>query len=685
MLMRLENRPRTGLLLAGAIGFAALAQFYFFYRRAYAWDGVIFCGLALLCFSRLLRQADARETRQAKTTRTPLVQRWRALLVGSALLLNLIAARAANTQPPPANHTPSVFLWLASLVLFCAAFISLEPTSRPRIKNLSLPRPANREQALELALVLGLLLTGLLLRGWDLEHIPANLSGDEGTQGTWAVDVLEGRVRNPFATGWFTVPTMSFFAQAASLRLFGDSVAGLRTLSALVGAATLLFTYLLARQELGPRIALFALAALTFNHYHLHFSRLASNQIADPLFMALTLWLLTRGLKEENGDRRSEIKTDTQCPKGTTRNTQHAARNTQPWFLAAGLTMGLSWYGYFGSRLIALVVAVYLGLQAIAERGFVRRHGRALALMVLAAWMVASPLLLYYKNYPQNVSARFNQVSFFRWFEAELARPQHDTPFNLVVRQIWRSVSAFNHTLDPTFWYLAQIPLLDFVSGVLFVLGLIIALGQWRRAAIRLTLLWFGLALTFGWILTENPPSSMRMTIIAPAVALLVALGLDRLLSLARWAVGGSRAQWTQVGLVLMVVVAALNVHYYFGVYTPTRVYGNRNAESSTVLARYLSGRDDQPFVYFYGPPVLYYDFGTLRFMARDVPGTDVLPDSQEPDYATQAHETTLFVVLKERLGELAALQARQRGGRLREFYSEADGRLMFVVYEVRQ
>jgi hypothetical protein len=347
--------------------------------------------------------------------------------------------------------------------------------------------------------------------------------------------------------------------------------------------------------------------------------------------------------------------------------------------------MGLSWYGYFGSRVIALVVVVYLGIQAIAERGFVRRHGRALVLMALTAWMAASPLLLYYKNYPQNLSARFNQVSFFRWFEAELARPQHAPPFNLVVRQIWRSISAFNHTLDPTFWYLAQIPLLDFVSGILFVLGLIIALSQWRRAAIRLALIWFGLALTFGWILTENPPSSMRMTIIAPAVAILVALGLDRLLSLARWAVGGHRAQWTRVGLALTVVVAVLNVHYYFGVYTPTRVYGNRNAESSTVLARYLSGRDDQPFVYFYGPPVLYYDFGTLRFMARGVPGADVPPQEQEPDYATQSHETTLFVVLKERLNELETIQARHRGGRLREFYSEADGRLMFVVYEVRQ
>jgi 4-amino-4-deoxy-L-arabinose transferase-like glycosyltransferase len=523
-------------------------------------------------------------------------------------------------------------------------------------------------------LVFSLLFVGLLLRLWDLEHIPANLSGDEGTQGMWAVDVLEGRVRNPFATGWFTVPTMSFFAQAASLRLFGDSVAGLRTLSALIGTATLLLTYLLARRGFGRRVALFALAALTFNHYHVHFSRLASNQIADPFFMALTLWLLTRGERREARSERREA-------RGEKREAPLATR----YLTLAGLVMGLSWYGYFGSRVIMLVVAAYLGMRVLAERDFLRRHARGLTLLALAFLMVASPLLLYYKNYPDNLSARFNQVSFFSWLERELTFPEHDSTLKLVWRQVWRSISAFNHTLDPTFWYRAQIPLLDFVSGIFFILGLVVAISRWHKPAARLALAWFVLALTFGWVLTENPPSSMRMIIIAPAVALLVALGLDRLLTLAQWAVGGRRAQWTRLGLMVMFVVAVLNVHYYFVEYTPTRVYGNLTAETSTVLARYLAERDDRPFVYFYGPPYIYYDFGAIRFIARDVSGVSVPPKDQEPDYPTDVHGPTLFVVLQERLDELGTIRDRHRNGRWREFYSEVDGRLMFVVYEVLQ
>jgi hypothetical protein len=163
---------------------------------------------------------------------------------------------------------------------------------------------------------------------------------------------------------------------------------------------------------------------------------------------------------------------------------------------------------------------------------------------------------------------------------------------------------------------------------------------------------------------------------------------------------GGQREQWNWVGITVLTLAALLNVYYYFLVYTPTRVYGNPMAETSTVLARYLrdtsttlprsqTGHADtettQPFVYFYGPPFLYYDFGAIRFIARYVPGVNVLPPDEDPDFRTPVSGPTLFVLLTERLDELPEIQDRHRNGQLVEFHSEADGRLMFVVYEVLQ
>jgi 4-amino-4-deoxy-L-arabinose transferase-like glycosyltransferase len=692
-----RTRLKAGLLLASAMGFALLGQFYFFERRAYYWDGIIFTGIALICFVWLIALAT-RPTGIPSDTHTI---NWRArtsralddrrtIGVLSALFLNLIAARSADTRSLSGHYTLSATLWLASLVIFFATFVSVPRLLRRSPVQVRRAFDAirhDRRYTTELALVLGLILIGLLLRMWDLEHIPANLSGDEGTQGMWALDAAEGRLRNPFSTGWFSVPTMSFFVQSVSLRVFGDTVAGLRSISALIGTATLLFTYLFARRNLGRRVALFALAVLTFNHYHIHFSRLGSNQVADPFFMVLTLWLLSEGLRRTRSQTHS-------CS-----DTLGHGRNTQAWFLAAGLTVGLSWYGYFGSRVIVLVIIAYVFIQAVLEKGFLRRTSRPLIIMTIMAFLAASPLLLHYLNSPANLTARFSQVNFFRWLDNELARPGHDSVFNLVVRQIWRSISAFNYTLDPTFWYRAEIPLLDFISGLLFLLGLVTAAIQWRRSVMRWILLWFGFAVTIGWILTENPPSSMRMVIIAPAVALLAAIGLDRLLVLAQWTLGGGRQSWNWVGLTLLAFAAFLNVQYYFFIYTPTRVYGNPSAETATVLARHLRARaaasatlspsDTQkpensgPFVYLYGPPYLYYDFGTIQFIARDVPGVNVSPREEDPGFLSRVSGTALFVVLSERLDELAAILAQYPDGQLREFYSGTDGRLMFVSYEV--
>jgi hypothetical protein len=39
--------------------------------------------------------------------------------------------------------------------------------------------------------------------------------------------------------------------------------------------------------------------------------------------------------------------------------------------------------------------------------------------------------------------------------------------------------------------------------------------------------------------------------------------------------------------------------------------------------------------------------------------------------------------VLRERIAELATIQKQHPNGELYEFYSEADGRLMFAAYEV--
>ena len=649
----------TGLLLLGGLALALLGQVYFFHRRDYFWDGVAFHLLGLLLLLLAWRRLGLRSGRP----RPPATgfSRWVAahpLRVAAllwSLVLNVWAARAANATPPPSDFRPVVLLWLLSVGLFIAAVI--------RVPEGGLRRPrAGLRSSPAWGLVLALVLVGFFLRAWDLEHIPANLGGDEGTQGMAAVDVLEGRLRNPFATGWFSVPTMSFFAQALSLRLFGRSVAGLRMLSALIGTATLLLTYLLVRQLFGRRIALVTLALLTFNHYHLHFSRLGSNQIADPFFATLAFWPLAEAL----GRRRR--------------------RDDALWpFLLAGLAMGAGWYGYFGARIIPIIGAAWVGLQALTDSEF-GWHRRGLIVLLAAAFLVASPLLLYYVHHPDTLTARYNQVGIFPsgWLAREVEKTGQSAAA-LLWQQFRKAITAFNYTTDPTFWYRARIPLLDLLSGLFFPLGLLWAMVHWRERRYQLLLLWFWLALLAGWVLTENPPSSMRMLGITPVVATFAALGLVGVAALGRRLLGGSRRAWRRGLVLVLIVVAFLNGRYYFFDYTPSRVYGNPTAEVATELGRYLAAQEGRPVFYFYGPPFMYADFGSLRFLAPHARGVDVPPANSGQTVPPDAPPPDLVVLLAERAGELNAAQARYPGGPPRAFRSTADGRLLFLVYRVER
>jgi hypothetical protein len=142
-----------------------------------------------------------------------------------------------------------------------------------------------------------------------------------------------------------------------------------------------------------------------------------------------------------------------------------------------------------------------------------------------------------------------------------------------------------------------------------------------------------------------------------------------------------------------LTVIAVLNLHYYFAVYTPTRVYGNPTAEVATELGRYLAQQDDDADnkhpcvgcsirVYFYGAPFMYWDFGTLRFMARGVEGVDV-PSPGEGELVPDLTRGALFVFLSERLSELEDIRARYPDGVETPVYSSASGRLLYLLYEV--
>jgi hypothetical protein len=570
-------------------------------------------------------------------------------------LLSLLAGVLALKRAPSAEFRDLLAVWIAGVVSFVLGFGT--PPALSLKKALSGGLRWASERRWRLMGLAALLAAALVVRTFDLEHIPANLGGDEGTWGMEALAMTGERWANPFSTRWFAFPSMSFLAWGLSMRLLGETVAGLRTLSALIGTATVLTTFLMAHELWGRRVAWLTAALLSFGHFHLHFSRLAVNNIADGLFITLSLWLIILGLRSGKAIR----------------------------FALAGVVIGAGWYGYFGARLIGVVVLLFLAWRALSERGFLARYRGLLIVLVGGVLVTVAPLLLYYVAHPGALAARSRQVSIFA--SGWLVREQQITGrsgTSLLLEQLLKSISAFNYTLDPTFWYRPEIPLLDPIGGGLLILGLLWTGAHWRRPVNGLLLLWFWLAVLLGWVVTENPPSSMRLVIVAPALALLGGLGLNWLIGVGQRTLLKGHRLWGGVAAVVVCAAAFLNARHYFVDYTPTRVYGNPTAEVATELGRFLAPCDQDYEVHFYGPPFIYWDFGTLRFLARGCTGVDVPPIGEGEPAAPDLSRGVRFVFLPERLGELEGVRSQYPAGVETSVNSVADGRLLYVLYEVQ-
>ena len=152
---------------------------------------------------------------------------------------------------------------------------------------------------LEAGLLLAVVGLAIWLRLPDLATVPPNVHGDEADVGLLARDILAGRMQVLFATAPAAEATAVTFAlHAATMRVFGDNLFGLRMASAIEGVVSIVLLYLFARRVWGPRPALLAASFMAVAAWHIHFSRTGFHYMQAPVAMLLALYFLVRGLQD---------------------------------------------------------------------------------------------------------------------------------------------------------------------------------------------------------------------------------------------------------------------------------------------------------------------------------------------------------------------------------------------------
>ena len=570
------------------------------------------------------------------------------LLIGLSVGLTLFTLLSIPKKEPLDRYTLEFIAWAVSIFLLLVAFYWLDRARSSQTSSLT------RQDWTIFAL---LMLAAFVLRFWRIASIPFSMSGDEASQAMESLRVMQGLIRNPFTTGWGSVPTMNFFFNSLFLAVIPDKFTGLRLPYALIGSLTVGGVYLLVRQITGRRLAaLTALLTLTY-HYHIHYSRVGSNQILDPCFMVFALYFLYRAMPE----------------------------NRSFFWGLSGILTGLAMYAYTGARLTLLVISgIFIFMTARTLGKFIKQHWQGLLIFYLGFFITAALMLQFAVLHPDDFNARINQTGIIQsgWLAQE-AKLYQVKPVSILWEQFYRSFFAFTYYQDRTVWYKPDVPMLDPVSSVLFIFGLLYAtIALFKNQKFLPFALWWWAGTLLGSMLTESPPSSQRLvTLIVPSL-FFTAFAFDRLIQMLRRAVPQLRGSLLYDIFVL--IFAFNSLYFYFIEYTPRRAFGGPPAETATLLAPYINNAQGDYPVYLLPDPGTNTAFPSWDYLFEE-PYTVL----KEPLFfpfqveGVQPGQSALFIAFPSRFAEINALREQLPGGQLTRISSQSVWESELLLYRI--
>jgi 4-amino-4-deoxy-L-arabinose transferase-like glycosyltransferase len=378
---------------------------------------------------------------------------------------------------------------------------------------------------------LAIFIIAAALRLIALDATPPGLQHDEVFHGHDAVTVLLGNRPLYFTSNAGNEP-LFIYLMSITIGLFGHNEWGIRLAAAICGLLTLLFTYLWIRRAFNRRTALIASALLAVNFWPLFLSRVGLRAASVPMLAALTALLMA--------DFRFLISDD------ASRTTRHALRPA----LLAGIALGLSLYTYPAARTLPVIVAVFCAIYSLLAR----RLNKVLLLVLIVAAIVFAPVGHTMATLPE-ADTRLQQLG--GPVQAALSGN-----FEPVLRYTRDTLGLFTFGGDPIARYnVPGRPVFDPITGLLFYLGLVLAIRQWREPHHLFALIWLPIGLLPS-MLSDSAPSFLRASASLPVTFLFPALAVDWIIA-SRTGAKTRRFLWGLVA-VGFVAATALTVRDYF-------------------------------------------------------------------------------------------------------------------------
>ena len=474
-------------------------------------------------------------------------------------------------------------LWLAAILLICMAFWE-RSDSQINWKGFF----KHRNWWLEVTpwCIMLLLAVGIVLffRLAYLNTVPPEMISDQAERVLGVFEVVKGNLLVFFTRNTVNEP-VQFYWSALITRIFGLQVSflSIKLASALAGLITLIYMYFLGKEVGNKWVGLMAMLFCGMAYWPNLQSRAALGGIYFPLFLAAMLYHLLKGLRQSNRNQ----------------------------FVLAGLASGL---GLLAVReflivpvLPLLAVILYITHKPsnsksahlhCYERSAVhvsQDHRQqawwGLVMMLLVGLVLFLPVLRVFIADPQLYLYRI----FSRLSDWERELPGNS--FGIFLGNLWAALTMFFWS-NASSWVdaIPKRPALDFISGALFLIGLVVLILRYIRErhwldlfillSIPILLLPSVLSLAFP---EENPSLSRASGAIVP-VFLVIGLAIFTLTSTLMKALPGRLGKGVATALTLLLLLLSGQQNYtlvFKSYYQTYQVSAWNNSEMAGVIRQF--------------------------------------------------------------------------------------------------
>ncbi len=356
-------------------------------------------------------------------------------------------------------------------------------------------------------LIFAIVLAALFLRLHNIDRTPAGIYPDEAVNGTDALLANETGDYKVFYTNNYGREGLFINLIAFSIKIFGNTILGLKFWSILFGTLTVLGVYLLAKELFrSQRSGLIAAFMLAFSFWAINFSRISFRAIMVPFLLTFSFYFLFRGIRMKHYIN----------------------------FILAGFIFGIGFHTYIAFRIAPLILIIFLISFIISRKHFLRDYWKAIVIFSFTAFIAISPMLYDFAKHPEHFESRSSAISVF---SPEI---NHGNLLGTLAKSVGLSLVKYNFWGDqnwrhnyPPYPILNPIVGIAFLTGIFYLIVKIIHLFILRfrhnirddKLAIYIFLLgWFFTMLIPEFLTAEGLPHTLRSIGTMPAVFIISAI-----------------------------------------------------------------------------------------------------------------------------------------------------------------